>query len=148
MRMKLSTISATASNFQCFLFLSGFSLLFSAVLTFSEATSLETRTLVSLVSSDFYFSNRNKDNFIAEGIIFLFPTAFSIMTLGCSHYSTEKTVGSIVLNIARSQTPEDWKEDILSFMIRRDYQVTCFKFLQFGFGYYSKVSGFISCRLI
>lgn len=65
---------------------------------------------------------------------------FSILSLGNSYHLTKKAIGTIISNVAASIASEMWKEDILTFMVRRDFQITSLGALQFGFFYCTKVS--------
>lgn len=76
---------------------------------------------------------------IADGIFLGCPSLFSILTLALSHRSTKKTLNSIVSNIARSKISKAWKEDILTFLVQKDFCLTSFGCLQLGFDSCMKV---------
>lgn len=89
--------------------------------------------IVGKFSRFLQFSNVLLKNMIADGVALLFPIAFNVFSLGRSHYATKKAVGAIVVKIAKSQTKTSWKETLLTFIIRKDFQMTSLGFLQFGF---------------
>lgn len=76
----------------------------------------------------------------AEGIICISPNILIIAYFGCANLKMQSTLKCTIDKIAKSKIPEDLKEDILIFMLRKSFQLTSFNFFSCNFSMMSKVS--------